>query len=53
MSHSQPIEVSAIHLRTLLDMKGRSGYSEHAVTPELRVSAGVSAAELVQKAKMS
>ena len=46
-------EVSSIHLKTLLDIKGHSGYSEHAVSPEVRISAGISATELVRQAKMT
>lgn len=46
-------ETSSIHLKTLLDMKGHSGYSEHEASPEIRVSAGKSATELVKHAKLA
>jgi hypothetical protein len=46
-------EVSSIHLKALLDMKGHSGYSKHPATPEVRITAGISAAELVKYAKLA
>lgn len=46
-------EISSIHLKILLDMKGHSGYSEHQATPAIRISAGVSATELVKFAKLA
>ena len=46
-------ENSSIHLKTLLDMKGHSGYSEFAASPQVRISAGISATELVEQAKLA
>ena len=46
-------EGSSIHLKTLLDLKGRSGYSEHEASPQIRLSAGISATELVKHAKLA
>jgi hypothetical protein len=46
-------EVSSSHLKVLLDMKGHAGYSEHQASSEVRISAGVSATELVKYAKLA
>ena len=46
-------ENSSIHHKILLDMKGHSGYSEHEATPQIRLSAGISATELVEQAKLA
>ena len=42
----------AIHLKTLLDMKGHAGYSDISVTAEYQMSAKLAAEALVNAAKI-
>lgn len=44
---------SSIHLKTLLDMKGHSGYSAVPSTPEYRANAKIAAEALVQAAQLA
>ena len=49
---SQVDQDSAVHLRTLLDMKGHAGYSAVPSSPEYQESARIAAQALVDSAKL-
>lgn len=58
-NHNSAIELlaridkgNAIHLKTLLDMKGHAGYSDISVTTEYQMSAKLAAEALVNAAKL-